>query len=80
MKPVRGGKPPSERSTKGVKAVSAGALVEEMASALMFVALLNLNTRKVENVIIKYVIRVRKVRCGENCRISIIQPRCAIEE
>ena len=50
---MSGGRPPSERSTKGVRAVSAGALVHEVARALMFVALFSLNTRKVENVIRK---------------------------
>lgn len=41
----------------------------------MFVALLSLNTRKVENVIIKYVRRVSRVREGENCKTKIIHPR-----
>ena len=42
---------------------------------MMFVALLSLNTRKVENVIIKYVRRVSRVREGENCKTKIIHPR-----
>jgi len=80
MKPVSGGRPPSERRTRGASAVRAGAFVQEVASALTFVALLSLNTRKVEKVIMRYVRRVSKVSEGENCRMRIIHPRCAIEE
>ena len=53
MNPVKGGRPPSERSTRGVREVSTGVFAQEMASVLMFVALLSLNTRKVENVMTK---------------------------
>lgn len=53
IKPVSGGSPPRERRTRGVKAVSAGAFVQEVASELIFVALFNLKTRKVENVMTK---------------------------
>jgi len=80
MKPVRGGRPPSERRTRGASDVRIGALVQEVASVLMLVDLLSLKTRKVENVIMKYVSNARRVREGENCRTKIIQPRCAIEE
>ena len=80
IKPVSGGSPPSDSSTKGARAVSAGVFAQEVARVLMFVALFSLNTRKVENVITKYVRRVKKVRDGENCRIRIIQPRWAIDE
>ena len=38
MKPVSGGRPPSESKIRGVRAVSAGALVQEVASMLMEVA------------------------------------------
>lgn len=65
---------------RGVRAVRAGVFAQEVASELMFVALLSLNTRKVENVMMKYVRRARRVRDGENCRIRIIHPRWAIEE
>lgn len=80
MNPVKGGSPPSERRTRGVRQVRAGAFVQEVARALMLVALLSLKTRKVENVMTKYVKRVRKVREGENCNTRIIQPRCAMDE
>jgi len=80
MKPVSGGRPPRDRRIKGVIAVSAGVFVHAVASILTLVALFSLNTRNVEKVITKYVISVRSVREGENCRTSIIQPRCAIEE
>lgn len=53
MKPVRGGRPPSERRIRGVRAVRAGAFVQDVARVLMFVALLSLKTRNVENVIMK---------------------------
>jgi len=80
MKPVNGGRPPRERRIRGVKVMSMGALVQEVASELMFVVLLSLNTRKVEKVIMKYTIRFRSAREGENCSTSVIQPRCAMEE
>jgi len=53
MKPVSGGSPPRERRMSGVRAVSAGAFVHDVARVLILVALFNLNTRKVENVMIK---------------------------
>jgi len=53
MKPVSGGSPPKDRRTRGVRAVSAGALDQEVARALMFVVLLSLNTRKIEKVMIR---------------------------
>ena len=80
INPVRGGSPPKDSSTRGVKAVRAGVFVQEMARALMVVELLILKTMNVENVMIKYISRVRSVREGANCSTSIIQPRCAIEE
>lgn len=80
MKPVRGGKPPKESRTRGVRAVSAGALAQEVAKAFKVVDLFNLKTRNVEIVMTIYVSRARSVSVGENCRTRIIQPRCAIEE
>lgn len=53
MKPVRGGRPPSESRIRGVRAVRAGAFVQDVARVLMFVALLSLNTRNIEEVIIR---------------------------
>lgn len=46
----------------------------------MLVALLSLNIRNAENVIMKYVSNVKIVKEGENCRTITIQPRCAMEE
>ena len=80
MKPVSGGSPPSDRRMRGVRDVSAGAFAQEVASILMLVALLSLNTRNVDDVIIRYVTRVSSVSGGENCRTKIIQPRWAVEE
>lgn len=50
---MRGGRPPSERRMRGARAVRVGAFVHDVARVLMFVALLSLNTRNVENVITK---------------------------
>lgn len=49
-----------------MREVNAGALAHEIVRALMLVALFSLNTRNVENVMIIYVIRARRVREGEN--------------
>lgn len=53
MNPVRGGSPPKERRVRGAIAVRAGALVHEMASWLIVVALFALKIRKVGIVITK---------------------------
>lgn len=47
-------------------AVRAGVFAHEVARELMFVDLLILNTMKVEKVMAKYKMSVRKVREGEN--------------
>lgn len=80
MKPVRGGRPPSDRSIRAEVAVMIGALDQERASVLIFVVIIVLNVRKAADVMMIYVDRVRAVSCGEYCKITIIQPRCAIEE
>ena len=80
MKPVNGGRPPSERRMRGVRAVSMGALDQEVARAFRLVALFSLNVKKVEKVMTKYVINVRKLSTGENWRTRVSQPRCAIDE
>lgn len=80
IKPVIGGRPPSERRMSGASDVRTGALAQEVESELIVVDLFSLNTRKAENVMIRYVKRVRSVREGENCITKIIQPRWAIEE
>lgn len=66
IKPVRGGRPPRDRRTGGRRVVIIGAFAQEMASVLIVVALLNLNTRKAEKVIRKYVNRERSAKGGEN--------------
>lgn len=66
MKPVSGGSPPSESRIRGVRVVRIGALVQEVASMLMFVALFNLNTRNVDDVMMRYVSRVSRVSEGAN--------------
>lgn len=53
INPVSGGRPPSERRTRGVRVVMAGAFVHEVASELILVALLSLKIRNVENVMRK---------------------------
>lgn len=53
MKPVRGGRPPRESRMRGMRAVRAGAFAQDVARVLIFVDLLSLNTRNVENVIMK---------------------------
>lgn len=60
--------------------VITGIFAQEEASELMLVALFSLNTKNAEKVIMKYVIRARSDRDGENCITRIIQPRWAIEE
>lgn len=80
MKPVRGGRPPNDRRTRGVRVVRMGVLAQEVASAFTVVALFSLKIRNIEIVIARYVMSVRRVRAGENCKTRIIQPRCAIDE
>lgn len=53
IKPVRGGRPPSDNNIRGINAVMIGVLDHEMANELMLVALFSLSTRNVEEVIIK---------------------------
>lgn len=75
MKPVNGGRPPKDNKTSGVRAVSAGAFVQEVARVLMFVDSFNLKIRKIEKVMVMYVRRARRVSEGENWITKIIQPR-----
>lgn len=53
MKPVNGGSPPRERSSRGARAVTAGNFTQDRASALRVVALFRTSIRKVEDVMIK---------------------------
>lgn len=80
INPVKGGRPPRDRSTRGISEVSVGAFAQEVASVLIVVTRLSLKIRNVESVIIKYVRSVRSVSDGENWRMRIIQPRWAIDE
>lgn len=80
MKPVRGGRPPSDRRVRVVMVMMAGVLVQFMVSVLIFVECISLNVRNVADVIIIYVRRARMVSCGLNCTITIIHPRWAMDE
>lgn len=80
MNPESGGSPPRDNKTKGVKEVMTGALAQEVARALMVVELFSLKTINVENVMMKYRRRVRRVKEGANCKINIIHPKWAMEE
>lgn len=51
IKPVRGGRPPSDRRMRGVRAVSVGVLAQERARVLMLVEVFSLKTRNVVVVI-----------------------------
>lgn len=53
MKPVSGGRPPRDRRIRGVRDVRIGALAQDVANELIVVVLLSINTRKVEEVIIR---------------------------
>lgn len=66
VKPVSGGRPPRDKRIKGVRDVIVGIFAQEEARVLILVDLFSLKTRKAENVIIKYVIRAKRVREGEN--------------
>lgn len=80
MNPVRGGRPPSDSRTRGVREVSTGVLAHEMARVLMFVEVFSLKIKNVVVVKIRYVANVSSVRDGENWMINSIHPRWAIEE
>lgn len=80
INPVRGGRPPNDNNTRAAVVTIVGVLDQDRARVLIFVVEVNLNVRKAAVVMITYVPRVRAVSCGENCRIMIIQPRCAMEE
>lgn len=80
INPDRGGSPPSDSSVRAAIAVMVGDLVQPIARVLIFVVFINLNVRKVADVIMMYIINTRVVSCGLYCVIAIIQPRCAIDE
>lgn len=80
IKPERGGRPPSDNSTRAVSAARVGDLVHEIARVLMVMELLVFSVRNAEDVMIIYRERLRSVSEGANCKISTIQPKWAIEE
>ena len=65
-KPVRGGRPPRERRTSGARAVRAGTLAQEVASALTLVVSKVLNVRNADDVMTMYVRRAKTVKEGLN--------------
>jgi len=52
MKPVRGGRPPSERRMNGARLVMGGALAQVVARVLMLVESEDLNVRNAAEVMI----------------------------
>jgi len=78
--PVRGGRPPRDRSTRGASAVRAGTTGHAVARVFRVVESVVLKRRKVDEVIKMYVNKARMVSEGLNCRTRIIHPRCAIDE
>lgn len=80
IKPDSGGRPARERRANGTSAARIGALVHEVAKALMVITPLNFRVRNNEDVIVMYKTRERRARVGENLRIKTIQPRWATEE
>lgn len=74
-KPVRGGKPPSERRIMGNRAVRRGALVEVLTKVLRVVAVAKFIVKKAAEVIAMYTKRARRARDGESWTTIIIQPR-----
>lgn len=53
MKPVSGGRPPSDRRMRGMREVRMGALAHEVARELIVVVLFSINTRKEEEVMMR---------------------------
>lgn len=64
IKPVRGGRPPSDKRIKHVRAASAGVLVQVEASVMVLVELILFNVRKAADVITIYVASARRVILG----------------
>ncbi|ONI39221.1 hypothetical protein AN396_08935 [Candidatus Epulonipiscium fishelsonii] len=79
-KPVSGGRPPREKRMRGVKAVSTGFLVADIASVVRSVEWVWSNTRNAAAAITMYVSRVRRAKDFENCMARATHPRWAIEE
>lgn len=80
MKPVKGGSPPRDSSSRGTRAVRTGTFDHEVAKELMVVALFSLKVRNVAEVIVIYKSRDKRVKEGANCITRIIHPRWAMEE
>lgn len=53
MKPVSGGKPPSDKRMRGIREVRMGVLAHEVAKELIVVVLFSINTRKEEEVMMR---------------------------
>lgn len=53
MKPVSGGRPPSDRRMRGMREVRMGVLAHEVAKELIVVVLFSINTRKEEEVMMR---------------------------
>lgn len=65
-KPISGGRPPRESRIRGRTEVNKGALVQEVARALIVVVVLILRERNIAVVITMYVAKARVVREGAN--------------
>lgn len=53
IKPVSGGRPPSDSRMRGMREVRMGVLAHEVAKELIVVVLLSINTRKEEEVMMR---------------------------
>lgn len=80
INPVRGGRPPSDNSTRAVVAVKIGLFDQTIARVPIFVADETFRVRKAADVIKIYVSTARRVSWGAYWRTMIIQPMWAIEE
>lgn len=77
---MSGGRPPREKRMRGVKAVSIGFLVADIASVVRSVEWVWSNTRKAAAAITIYVSRVNRASDLENCMARATHPKWAMEE
>lgn len=61
INPVRGGRPPRDKSTRQVSALKAGDLVQAEANVMVLVEFTLSNVKKAAAVITMYVIKANKV-------------------
>lgn len=80
MNPVKGGKPPKDKSTRGTRIEASSDFVVTEASVLIVVEVVSVKPRKTAVVIAKYNMSVKRLSNGENCMTIVIHPKCAIEE